>query len=141
MQVKIVEAGGIAPLILLLSSESAALQASAARCLRRLASDPDIAARIRDAGALDTLLALLQSRDASAQAAAAEAAGALIGSERLAASAIPHMVKMLASERTQVPPHSLGWRSPGLCRRSQQASRPGSWAGATSGRCCEDHET
>lgn len=103
-QEKIVEAGGVAPLVLLLSSESAGLQASAAGCLHSLAMDPDIASKIAESGALDTLLSLLESKDTAVQAAAADAVGIAITSERMAASAIPHLVKMLAFDTAEVGP-------------------------------------
>lgn len=101
-QEKILKAGGLAPLVLLLSAESSALQTSAAKCLCNLAADADIAEHIADSNATDLLLKMLESEDQTTQAAAAPALGAIVTSERVAAFAIPHLVKLMTAEIAEV---------------------------------------
>ena len=63
VQAKIAEAGGIAPLVLLLSTESPHLQAAAAQCLHNLANDAERRAVIVEAGAVPVLQDLLESKE------------------------------------------------------------------------------
>lgn len=105
MQVKIVEAGGIAPMVLLLSAENAGLQASAAKCIHGLAQAPGAAQRFADAGALQALLPMLESKAPAAVAAAAAAIGSVVVEDRQAAEAAPCLVELMASESAPVDLH------------------------------------
>lgn len=104
LQKKIVEAGGISPLVLSLSFGFPALQAAAAKCLHSLALDAEYLELVVEAGALTTLTTLLGAEkvEHSVQAAAAEALGAIIKDEHMAADAIPILVKMMCSGITEV---------------------------------------
>ena len=104
VQKKIVEAGGISPLVLSLSFGFPALQAAAAKCLHSLALDAEYLELVVEAGALTTLTTLLQAEkvEHSVQAAAAEALGAIIKDEHMAADAIPILVGMMCSGITEV---------------------------------------
>lgn len=104
LQKKIVEAGGINPLVLSLSFGFPALQAAAAKCLHSLALDAEYLELVVEAGALTTLTTLLEAEkvDHSVQAAAAQALGAIIKDEHMAADAIPILVKMMCSGITEV---------------------------------------
>ena len=104
LQKKIVEAGGISPLVLSLSFGFPDLQKAAAKCLHSLALDAEYLELVVEAGALTTLTNLLEAEkiDPLVQAAAAQALGAIIKDEHMAADAIPILVKMMCSGITEV---------------------------------------
>lgn len=104
LQQKMVEAGAIVGLILCLSPGIAAVQASAAKCLHKLAKDVEYHGLIVQGGALAALLQLLSADDTEpdARAAAVEAVGGVINSERMAADTIPHLVAMAKSDALKV---------------------------------------